>query len=208
MAGYPREYADGGVLIMDTMSIDVPGWQSGDEISDEIWNIFGANNYIETGQLTGREMNCCSLHRFWSYTLHGEQYTTVDPTVAPGGTYNSYEIYDPCHCGSWGIWWNGSPPSQYGTEVAQLGVAGGETFYPAWTKQFQGGMEAAANTQPYNLGKDEVAAVVPPTDVFTEWKSAYGVHSYPIADPHQCVKRNPESGHWGNIEFQTCILGE
>ena len=208
MAGYPREYGDGVVLDMDTMSTDVPGWASGDEVNDEVWLLFGANDYIETGQLTGRYKNCCSLYRFWSYTLHGEQITTVDPTIAPGGTYNTFEIYDPCHCGSWGIWWNGANPAFQGTQVAQLGVAGGQTLYPAWSKTLQGGMEAAANHQPYNWGKDEVASVEPPGDGWTEWESGYGVHSELMVSPHQCAKRNPESGHWGNIEFSTCVIQE
>ena len=48
MAGYPREYGDGAVLAMDTMSTDVPGWASGDEVNDEMWLLFGANDYIDT----------------------------------------------------------------------------------------------------------------------------------------------------------------
>jgi hypothetical protein len=210
MAGYPREYVDGTMLYADTTSMDVKSWEEGDQVNDEVWLIFGENDYIETGQAGGAGGGgCCSMHRFWSYTLHGEQNTVYDwNTPAAFGVYNTYEIYDPCHCASWGIWWNGSNPAYQGTQVAQLGVAHGATFYPAWAKELNNGMEAAANHQPYNVAKTEVAAVVPPNDVWTEWKSGYGVHSYAFASPHQCVKRNPESPHWGNIEVSTCVLEE
>lgn len=84
----------------------------------------------------------------------------------------------------------------------------GATLYPAWAKGLTNGMEAAANQQPYNWAKTEVAAVVPPSDVWTEWRSAYNVHSVPFADPHQCISRNPESGHWGNIQLSTSVIGQ
>jgi hypothetical protein len=212
MSGYPTEYVDGAVLDEDTLSSDVPGFESGDFVTDEMWLSFNASNYIETGQITGYAptLGCCSLHRFWSYTLNGNQsgHTVIDSqTIAPGGTYNTFEIYDPCHCGSWGIWWNGGNPAYEGTQVAELGKVGAP-IYPAWANELQNGMEAGANSQPYNWARSEVAAVVPPSDVWTEWKSGYGVHSAPYASPHQCVSRNPESGHWGNISVSTCVLEE
>lgn len=122
MAGYPREYVDGTVLYADTMSMDVVGWQSYDQVNNEVWLAFDAGDYIETGQEAGRGDSCCNMHRFWSYTLHGYQgpeNTSVDwQTIAPGNVYNTYEIYDPGHCGSWGIWWNGANPAYQGTQVA------------------------------------------------------------------------------------------
>jgi hypothetical protein len=201
MAGYPREYGDGAVLYMDTMSMDVPGWASGDFVDDEIWLVFGANDYLETGQEAGSGRSCCTLYPFYAYTLHGAQTVYTSPAALPGDTYNHYEIWDPSHTGYWGIWWGGT-----GNNTGSLVWANPHGEYPAWSKTLQGGMEAAANSQPYNWGKDEVASVEPPTDGWTEWMSGYGVHSLPSVSPHQCVARNPESGHWGNIEFSTCVI--
>jgi hypothetical protein len=206
MAGYPREYTDGTALYMDSLSTDVPGWESGDFITNEVWNIFGANDYLETGQIAGMGKSCCTLHRFWSYTLHGAQYTQIDVPAAAGNTYNTYEIYDPCHCGNWQYWWNGSPPYGNGTKVLELNES--QTSYPAWTKTLEDGLEAGANYQPYSWGRTEVAGVVPPSDVWTEWISGFGVHAIEEASPHQCVGRNAYSPYYGNIEFSTCKIEE
>jgi hypothetical protein len=201
MKGYPTEYGDGVVLFMDTISMEVPGWKSNDFVDDEVWLIFGENDYIETGQTAGNERNCCTLYSFYAWTLHGVQLEYINPSPAPGNTYNDhYEIWDPCHCGSWGIWYGGNGNGT-GEEVWAIGRE-----YPAWSKALEGGMEAAANVQPYNWGRDEVATVEPPTDYWTEWLSGYGNHSYPNVSPHQCVSRNPESNHYGNIAFSTCVI--
>jgi hypothetical protein len=204
MSGYPREYGDGVTLFMDTMSMDVPGWESGDAVNDEVWLSFDGQDYLETGHTAGRYRNCCTLYSFYAYTKHNEQFAWISPSPAPGGTYNDhYEIYDPCHCGYWGIWWGGNGNST-GTQVWASG--GGE--YPAWSRTLQGGMEAGANSQPYNWGRDMVATVEPPTDYWTEWKSGFGNVSHVEVSPHQCVYRNPESNHYGNIEFSTCVIAE
>jgi hypothetical protein len=59
MAGYPREYVDGTVLYADTMSMDVVGWRSYDQVNNEVWLAFDAGDYIETGQEAGRGDSCC-----------------------------------------------------------------------------------------------------------------------------------------------------
>lgn len=204
MKGYPTEYGDGVVLFMDTLSMDVPGWASGDFVSNETWLGFSGGNYLETGQLAGWGKDCCTLHSFFAHTKSGVQENYINPAAAPGNTYNDhYEIYDPCHCGYWGIWWGGNG-NETGTQIWASG--GGE--YAAWSQTLQDGMEAAANSQPYSWGRTLVATVEPPTDYWTEWKSGYGNVSHVNASPHQCVYRNPESNHYGNIEFSTCVIEE
>jgi hypothetical protein len=203
MKGYPTEYGDGAVLYMETLSMNVPGWASGDFVTNETWLKFDNSNYLETGQLAGLGRNCCTLYSFYADTYGNLQERYINPNPAPGNTYDDhYEIYDPCHCGYWGIWWGGTG-NQTGSQVWASG--GGE--FPAWSKTLQDGMEAAANQQPYSWGRTLVATVEPPTDYWTEYKSGYGNVSHVVKSPHQCVLRNPESNHYGNIEFSTCVIG-
>jgi hypothetical protein len=205
LAGYPTEYGDGAVLFDDTKTAEVPGWSSGDEVSDEVWLAFNNENYLETGVLAGRSRNCCTLYPFYAHTRNNMQEAYVSPSpAAPKNEYdNHFEIYDPSHTGYWGIWWGGN-----GNETGNQVWASGGGEYPDWFKTLENGMEAAANSQPYNWGRTEVASVEPPSDSWTEWLSGYGVPSKVAKSEHQCVYRNPESNHYGNIEFSTCIIEE
>lgn len=190
---------DGAVLFQDTLEMDMPA--GGDYANDEMWVQFGSRNWIETGQ---QSVGCCEIHRFWEYWIENtKQGGVLDPTVAPLNTYNHYEIYDPCNCGSWGIWWNGANPAYEGTEVAEIGKPGAPVF-GAYTSEVINGMEVASETQPYNWGRSETAVLIPGQTTWYEWSFGGTDHSHQTAQPGQCVYRNPESGHWGNVEVSTC----
>ncbi len=204
MSGYPREYADGAVADQYTAAMNIPGWESGDFVTNELWVSFPGNqNYLEDGQMSGGALaggaagTCCALHPFYAETTNGNQYGYESPNFVGGANYNYYEIYDPCHCGLWGIWWE------------NYGDVRNYSQYPAWNIDEEAGIEVGANKEPIEAnGKDHVASVEPPSDLWTEWKSGFGNTSHPFTNAGaMCLARNQDSPYWGNINYAVCYTG-
>ncbi len=191
MEGYPTEYVDGSVAYMDTTSMNVPGWEGGAFVSNEIWVAFrGLPGYMEAGQVGGNGEDCCTLHRFYSGTTDGKNFYEYDqPGAINLNEFNNYYISDPGHNAVWGIYW--------GPEATLVHTYSG--LFPAWSSVLIGGAEAAANTQPTNRGFDEVASVWPPNDTWHAWASITTAKN--IIWPGMCGYLNPESPNPGSIRF-------
>ncbi|HMD52877.1 MAG TPA: hypothetical protein VKG62_09195 [Solirubrobacteraceae bacterium] len=196
MAGYPTEYVSGSAAFIDTTYMDVPGWASGDFVSNEEWVDFNPGGWIESGQIGGAGYDCCSVHAFFAATTKGIEhgfYFFETPGTVPLNSYNEYAIYDPPPRTTWHVYWGGC------CEAAGFGVH----EFPSWSNELQAGFEGGAGEQPYNWGRDEVASFVPPTDAWAPYETAYR-HSVPFRSPGMCMERNYELPAWGNILWGTC----
>ncbi len=194
MAGYPTEYVSGGVAYMDTTYMDVPGWASGDFVSNEEWVSFNPG-WIESGQIGGDGYDCCSVHPFFAATTGGIEkgfYFYESPGTVPLNQYNHYIVSDPQPRGTWRVYWGCCEVKAYGYHE-----------FPTWSNELQAGFEGGAAEQPYNWGRDEVASIVPPSDAWAPYETAYR-HSVAQRSPGMCMERNSEAPDWGNIAWGTC----
>jgi hypothetical protein len=201
MKGYPTEYADGAALDLVPEYIDVTeSFEAEAFVSMEMWVGFGGGTWIETGQVAGPPYGCCSLHRFyasWGHEKELNYWESPEESLVDAESWS--EIWDPSQTGEgWGIWWGGAGNGA-GTLVAA------DSGYPAFSDETDVGMEVSqGHSKPYASGRDEIASVEPPTNYWTELKSAFGHHSEMNVDGGMCAARNPYSDHWGNIQWTTC----
>jgi hypothetical protein len=194
MFGYPREYVSGTVAFMDTTSMNVPGWERGDFVTNEAWVSFNPGGWIESGQIAG-SYDCCSVHPFFAATTGGIEhgfYFYESPATVPLNTYNHYVIYDPQPRGTWRVYWGSSEVKAYAYHQ-----------FPTWSNELQAGFEGGANAQPYNWGRDQVASLVPPNDAWAPYETAYR-HAVTVRSPGMCIERNYEAPAWGNVLWATC----
>ena len=195
MAGYPKEYVSGSVAYIDTTQMNIPGWTAGDFVTNEEWVDFNPGGWIETGQIGGAGVDCCSAHPFLASTTGGIEhgfYFYESPGTLPLYAYNHFTIYDPPPRGTWHVYWGCCEVKTYGYHE-----------FPTWSNELQAGFEGGAGEQPYNWGRDEVASIVPPNDTWTAYETLFR-HATPFRSPGMCLERNPEAPAWGNILWGTC----
>ena len=199
---------------INTEGINVPGWESGDQITNELWVAFpGYENYIETGQIAG-PYGCCALHPFWAITRGGNQFEITSPSEVGGGTLNRYEIADvnwygggsseeehvPAYkkgLGTWKIiWW---------PWFAEKPVVEKTSGWPWFFSELNAGMEAATNSQPYNFGEDRVEQIRNFPGKIVNFREDVWQESYGFTSPGQCVAGNPNyPTDQGGITWSTC----
>lgn len=170
-------------------------------VTNEHWVLFNvgvgaaALEWVETGNMytagPGR------LTQFIAAKIGPNFYERIEPTTVPMGSYNSTLIYDRCLCGQWEIY-----TGFYGPGAGwkrQLGTYGGLPVYSYWQ---EAGMEMAAETEMYNVGKQMVATADGLTGPGLDggaWGSWDGAKS--TGDLPQWG--NPDSNAPGNIEWGT-----
>jgi hypothetical protein len=140
--------------------------------------------WIETGQSDGYPYSCCSMHPFYAEELRGGYHEYLSPGTVPAGEYNHYVLYDPSVNGLWRIYWG----------CCEVGSYGGG--WPAYLMKQEGGIEAATPGQPYNWGKQQVAAS--DGGEWTPWSGASMLKTAGI-----CVAPNSESPAAGNMMWST-----
>ena len=195
MAGYPKEYVSGSVAFVDSTYMNVPGWTAGDFVTNEQWVDFNPGGWIESGQIGGAGYDCCSTHPFFAATTGGIEhgfYFYESPTTVPLSSYNHYVIFDGQPRGTWRVYWGCCEVKAYVYHE-----------FPNYSNELQAGFEGGAGAQPFNWGRDEVASLVPPTDAWAPYETAYR-HAVPYRSPGMCMERNYEAPAWGNILWGTC----
>jgi hypothetical protein len=195
----------GGVLasidFVDTTPIVYEGIQTPDapapgDVSEEEWISWPAkkNEWIETGQTNGDTKTgyfCCEERGFYAkqykghYSEEGSTYSFLK------NNYNHYVLYDPEKNGVWRIYWG----------CCEVGAFGGG--WPAYLMEQEAGIEAATYSQPYNWGRQEVAA-----SDGGEWTAWTGAKKVRVAYEKEnygdvCIANNVESSAAGNIMWST-----
>jgi hypothetical protein len=183
----------GGVLasidFVDTTPIVYNGIQTPDApggfVDEEQWISWShkAGEWVETGQANGVPYGCCEEHPFFAQMQRGKYFEYLSAGTVPTNTYNHYVLYDAERNGIWRIY---------------LGCCevGGLTGWPVYLTVQEGGIEAATPNQPYNWGKQEVAAS--DGGAWTPWTGASTER-----EPGICVATNSENGSAGNIMWST-----
>jgi hypothetical protein len=150
------KYAD--IDYVDTTLSDVPEWARGAFVSNETWISWedqGIPGWIETGSimgsLAGEEYN---PHQFFAEEQKGRFQIHVDPIPVPQSAYVHYMLDDNERNGAWRIFWGGA--GSCGEGWCEVGRYGGG--WPATLNEQEAGVEVASNSEPYNQGRDEVAA--------------------------------------------------
>jgi hypothetical protein len=183
------EYVLASIVYMDTTYMDVPGWESGDFVTNESWVKFrGEPGWIETGQIGGNPYDCCSLHAFYAELYKGAFYENESAGTVPANTYNHYVIFDSEVNGAWHVYWGCC-------EVAKL--AG----WPVYASVLEAGFEGGANSQPYNWGRQMVAAS--DGGAWWSWSGPYAAAKN-FRSPGMCIEPNVESSAAGNVMWGTC----
>jgi hypothetical protein len=108
----------------------------------------------------------------------------ISPGTLPTESYNHYVLFDAEVNGRWHIYWGCCEVAYYG---------GG---WPTYLMEQEAGIEAATPVQPYNWGRQMVAA-----SNGGEWWPWTGASTY--HDPGVCVATNVESSRAGNIMWST-----
>lgn len=198
MRGCTLECVDGGVADIETRSVNVPGWESGDFVTNELWvSNHTTPGWVESGQLAG-SYGCCSVHPFFAAkTTDGKHYYFYEQPGEIGlNQYNDYVIQDLDHSGIWRIYWG-----KENTNWVEVHAYGG---YWAQVDELEAGMEGGANTQPYNEGSQALATVYGSPESWHSWEGVYAKTHYlvkPSGNP-SCI--TPWQNSWpGNAVYHT-----
>jgi hypothetical protein len=196
MVGCPKECVDGGVADIETSEMDVPGWESGDFVTNEMWESSSESaGWVESGQIAGNSYSCCSMHPFFAAEANNGKafYMYEQPGTIGSNRYNDYVIQDLEHNGIWRIYW--------GYENTGWVEVHAYSGYPAKTDELEAGMEAGANTEPTVTGSQFLASVYGSPESWHPWEGVYAKVSY-FADPETCIE--PIGGSWpGNAIYHT-----
>lgn len=185
------------IVAMDTETATVRDWDNGGFVTHEQWIAFprqGVSGWIETGQIAGYQVDCCSAHRFYAeQTSKGYFKIFVEhPSGVGSNVYNYYALYDAARNGSWQILWGCPPNSTYWCEVAHYG--GG---WPAYLTYQEAGIEAASEYRPTSSGRDQVWASNNIRGEWTHWLGAVNT----VFPEGICLAVNREHPAVGNTEF-------
>jgi hypothetical protein len=140
--------------------------------------------WIETGQSDGYPYGCCEEHPFYAEDLKGKYKEYLSPSTEPLNSYNHYVLFDAAKNGVFHIYWG----------CCEVGYYGGG--WPVYLMAQEAGLEGATPEQPYNWGRQEVAASN--GGEWTPWSGAGTYH-----DPGVCTAPNVESSAAGNIMWST-----
>lgn len=143
-----------------------------------------AGEWIETGQANGYPYSCCQEHPFYAEMLKGVYKEYISSGTLPTESYNHYVLFDSEVNGRWHVYWG----------CCEVGYYGGG--WPAYLMEQEAGIEAATSVQPYNWGRQMVAAS--DGGEWWPWTGAWTSH-----DPGICVAPNAESSAAGNIMWST-----
>jgi hypothetical protein len=154
--------------------VDEEQWISWPKISQEEW--------IETGQSNG-QYNCCTEHPFYAQQKKGIYKEYLSPGEMPLNTYNHYVLFDAEGNGTWHIYWGCCEVWHY-------------DYWPKYLMEQEAGIEAATAEQPYNWGRQMVAA-----SDGGEWWPWTG--TWILKEPGICTATNVESSAEGNIMWST-----
>jgi hypothetical protein len=184
----------GGVLasidFVDTTPVVYGGIQTPDApagfVDEEQWITWPTkpSEWIETGQANGAPYGCCEEHPFFAENQRGKYNEYLSPGTVPTNSYNHYVLFDASRNGLWHIYWG----------CCEVGAYGGG--WPAYLMAQEAGIEAATPSQPYNWGRQEVAAS--DGGQWTPWAGAGWYH-----DPGICIATNVDNGAAGNIMWST-----
>ena len=181
------ENVKGAEDIPETSSMNVPEWESGSFVDNEMWLSFNSSGgWLEIGQEGGNGLSCCTLHPFIAHNeyvnssgqlIGYEEYTWQEVNASPR---NLYRIEDPGANGTWCEYiWNNqvdckSKPGHWGTYADDL----------------QAGIEAFAGTKPSNSGNQEVDFIAHNGEHRT-WGSASRVGERLVTTPLSTRRRLP-----------------
>lgn len=189
------EQVAGMVDEVDTQYSSVPGWKSGDFVSQEGWARFGSNSWIETGQISGYPWGSGTEYPFMAEYRNGEEYYFYQYTTPVSlNEFHNYWTVDPSDNGMWCVYWF----EQTYAEALAHGPVHCSRGNPAYSKWLEAGEEAGANTEPASDGADVVSSGWPPPyQPWHPWNFAENTF-----DPGMCG--GPDA-YWnsypGSIEF-------
>jgi hypothetical protein len=198
----PPESVKGGVAFITTSLIDVPEWATNAFVDDELWVSFqSSGGWFEAGQEAGSDINCCSLHAFWAYSLNAEGKGYVEKTYREfeDSPTSKFYIEDRGGNSDWCLYW---------AEDNVLVECKSGTF-PPYADVLTAGIEAGSESRPYNEGSQEVAAV------FREgtWHSWQGSKTAAVGEARtysgapesaMCIEPNWKSNAPGNAIWKIC----
>ncbi len=199
MAGCPKECIQGGVANIVTESMDVPGWESGDFVTNELWvSSHTWPGWVESGQIAGDGMSCCEIHRFEAAEPNygkGKDFTMyIQPGTISLKEAHDYVIQDLEYNGIWRVYWG-----QENTDWYEAGAYNHE--YSSSNDELEAGLEGGANTQPYNSGVQALAGVWGEPASWHPWEGAYSKAKF-SESPATCIEQWP--GSWiGNALYHT-----
>jgi hypothetical protein len=201
---YPGESVKGAEDIPETTSMDVPEWENGSFVTNEMWLSFWetGGGWLEVGQIGGQG-SCCTLHPFIAHAeyvnakdepIGYQEYTWTEVNAEPR---NLYRIEDPAANGTWCEYiWN--------NEVDCKSKPGHWTTY---SDELQAGLEAYANAKPTNSGRQEVDYIAHGGE-HRAWGSKEAVTGYITPGAAEakelCLSPNSKSNYPGNAEWSTC----
>jgi hypothetical protein len=139
--------------------------------------------WVETGQANGWPEDCCSEHPFFAEEYKGKYKEYLAYGTEPLNEYNHYVLFDANLNGVFHIYWGCCEVASYGG-------------WPVYLMEQEGGIEAAADSQPYNWGKQEVAA-----SNGGEWTPWSGATMFKTGGV--CVAVNPDNSAAGNMTWST-----
>jgi len=195
MAGCSAECIDGGVADITSQSASVPNWEKGAFVTNEMWASTNNEGWVETGQVAGNGVDCCSEHRFFAgETTNNLNYYEYDqPGAVPLNEYHSYVLEDLKHDGVWEIYW--------GYENTDWTLAHEYGGYWTHIDDLEAGMEGSDNSQPTNEGIQMLAGIWGSPDSWHPWEGVYKKVTF-SASPATCISQL--AGSWpGNASYHT-----
>jgi hypothetical protein len=180
------EKVEGTLAYQYTTAMNVPGWASGDFVTNEEWALFEPYfHWVEAGQIAGASMDCCGLHEFYAYDNSSGFWKVTAPWTVPAWTNNLYQLVA-AGSGTWCVDW----------ATTQVACSSG---FPTYSNRLLVGDEIAAATKPENAGKEGTNATWVDGSVHN-WNKAQ-----PYADGGMCLSQNTSPYPApGNINFGTC----
>jgi hypothetical protein len=181
---------EGSIDNVDTTAMYVPGWAEGDFVNQEGWTEFpgtvapnGLEYWVESGQTSGRYMDCCTVRPFWA--RNNAQGYTQGVSSANWCCENSYQEKSVGNS-DWYIYWRGQ---------FTLGLAG----FPTYSERVVAGLEIVANTKPSTSGAIDTA-VWWATGAEHNWSYETGK----LINSGLCLGRDGRYPAIGNITIGTC----
>jgi hypothetical protein len=192
------EQVEGTTTYEGTASVNVPGWESGDEVNNEEWAGFknspvGTAYWTEIGQTAGGYTRCCSMEWFYAYQNHSGYHESKlsERWEIPFNVWAHYYM-EAAGGGTWcfDIGENGE------TQVNCIG--GFETY----SKDLEDGTEIAANTGPSNAVAVQTNATWTNGTVHTWNKATNGLYNeggVKVSSNGMCIAQFTPVNYPGNV---------
>jgi hypothetical protein len=182
------EEVEGAVVETNTTSMNIPEWNVGAIVTNELWVDFHPSGYwAEIGTISGYYIgSCCALR--WFYAKENANGFTIWPQPNGVITPNTWPWYWLIAEGGGGWCWK---IGEHGE--ATVACEGGYTTYSNW---LQDGAEAASESEPTNAGK-----------VVTSYEARNGGwHTWNTAESFVDVRmcQSQFQPYPGNINYGTC----